>query len=261
MKKKEIEMLLVVLGILVLVLTWHFPYKDFKAETEEVEAENAELQETVDRLMILEARKPEYLESIDLMKAADDEVISRFDSGVLREDEIMYLYNMELVRSNEVSLPNISMSAAQSVPYEGALITEEGYELVDDGIGMYRLDSTINLKTTYNGLKNVINYIYGMDSRKSVSAVSLTAGRDGYLSGNIQMSFYYLSGTGVPYTEPDIRGVPIGTENFFGVLNGGQYGDNGFGSAAEGEEASEDDEGSPEDEDSTENDADAEENE
>lgn len=260
MKKREMEMLLIVFGILALVLTWQFPYKNFKAETEEVEAENAKLQETVDRLMILEAKKPEYLESIDLMKEADDEVISRFDSGVLREDEIMYLYNMELVRSNEVALPNISMSAAQSVPYEGALTTEDGYELVDDGIGMYRLDSTVNLKTTYNGLKNVLNYIYGLDSRKSVSAVNLTAGRDGYLSGNIQMSFYYLTGTGMPYAESDIPGVRIGTGNFFGVLNGGQYGDNGFGNAAEGEEASEDESG-PEDEDSAENEADAEENE
>lgn len=246
MKKKEIELLLAVLGILMVVLSWQFLYKNFTAETEVIEAENAELQETVDRLEILEAKKPDYLASIELMNRLDNEVINSFASGIEREDQIMYLYNMELVDANEVRVPSVNMSAAQVVPYSGTLTTSEGYELVDDGIGMYRLDSTVNITTTNNGLKNLIDYVYGMDSRKSITTVSLMTGTDGYLTGNLNMSFYYLTGTDIPYIEPNIQGVPTGTSNFFGVLNGGEYRGNRPEAETgdeEGDESSEDEEG------------------
>lgn len=236
MKKKEIGLLIVVLGLLAAFASYWFAFRNFEAKADEINTKNEELQATVDKLEILEARRPEYLESMEMMQAADTVVINSFAPGVLREDQIMYLYNMELVAANEVRVPSVSMTVDQPVPYTGSTTTEDGYELVDDGISMYRLDSTVNLTTTNNGLKNVLNYIYGMDSRKSVANVSLVAGTDGYLSGNIQMSFYYLSGTDIPYVETNVLGVPLGTDNFFGVLNGGEYGDNGLGEDAEGSE-------------------------
>lgn len=245
MKKNEIQLLLIVLGILAAVASWQLAYKNFTEQTAQIEAENEELQATVDRLEILEAKKPDYLASIEMMQSADMEVILSFASGIQREDQIMYLYNMELVDSNEVRVPSVNMQAAQIVPYGGSLTTSDGYELVDDGIGMYRLDTTASIKTTNNGLKNVIDYIYKLDSRKSVNTVSMVVGNDGYLTGNIQMNFYYLTGTEIPYKEPDILGVPIGTDNFFGVLNGGEYRGDGL---AEGEEASEDEGDSEENE-------------
>lgn len=226
MKKKEVGLLIVVLGLLLAFASYWFAFRSFEAKADEINAENVDLQATVDKLEILEARKPEYLESMELMKAADDAVINSFAAGVLREDQIMYLYNMEFVTANEVRVPSVSMTPDQLVPYSGSTTTEDGYELVDDGIAMYRLDSTVNLTTTNNGLKNVLNYIYDMDSRKSISTVNVTVSPEGYLTGNMQLSFYYLTGTDKPYVEPKIQGVPTGTTNFFGVLNGGQYDDN-----------------------------------
>lgn len=244
MKKKELGMLLVVLGLLLAFASYWFAFRTFKARAEEIKTENVDLQATVDKLEILEARRPEYMESMELMKAADDIIINSFAAGILREDQIMYLYNMELVDANEVKVPAVNMTVAQAVPYTGSTTTEDGYELVDEGIAMYRLDSTVNITTTNNGLKNILNYIYDLDSRKSISTVNLTVSNDGYLTGAIQLSFYYLTGTEKPYVEPNIQGVPTGTSNFFGVLNGGEYSDNGMGAGTENSE----DEGSPEDE-------------
>lgn len=226
MKKKEIGLLIVVLGLLLAFASYWFAFRNFEAKADEINTKNEELQATVDKLEILEARRPEYLESMEMMKAVDDVIINSFASGVLREDQIMYLYNMELVGANEVRVPSVSMSADQQIAYTGSTTTEDGYELVDDGINMYRLDSTVNLTTTNSGLKNVLKYIYDMDSRKSISTVNLTVSNDGYLTGTMQLSFYYLTGTERTYAEPSIQGVPTGTTNFFGVLNGGQFGDN-----------------------------------
>ncbi len=219
MKKNEVQLLLVVLGILMLVVSWQLIYKNNMTKAEEINVQNEELQKSVDRLEILNAKKPDYIADIERMSEGDA-VIDSFASGVRVEDQVMYLYNMELVDANDVRVPNVSMQPAQIVPYEGILTTEEGYELVDDGIGMFKLETTVGMTTTNNGLKNVLNYIYGMDSRKSVSGVSLTTGEDGYLSGNMQLEFFYLTGTEAPYAEPNISGVTTGTGNIFGVRNG-----------------------------------------
>lgn len=221
MKKNEIQLLLVVLGILMAVCSWQFLYKKNQAKAAEINTRNEELQRTVDRLEGLDAQKDQYIAGMELMKAGSDMIINSFASGVRTEDQIMYLYNMELVDANEVRVPSVSMAAAQAVPYGGITTTEEGYELQDDGIGMYRLESTVTLTTTNNGLKNILNYIYGMDSRKSISTVSLVTSDNGYLDGNIQLNFYYLTGTEVPYVEENISGVPTGTSNIFGALNSG----------------------------------------
>ena len=251
MKKKEVGLLVVVLGLLLAFASYWFAFRNFEAKADEINTKNVELQATVDKLEILEARRPEYLESMEMMQAADTVVINSFAPGILREDQIMYLYNMELVAANEVRVPAVSMTADQLVPYTGSTTTEDGYELVDDGISLYRLDSTVNLTTTNNGLKNVLNYVYDLDSRKSISTVNLTVSNEGYLTGTMQLSFYYLTGTDRPYVEPKIQGVPIGTTNFFGALNGGQYGDNRPEADAENTE----NEGGSEDEgDSEEND-------
>lgn len=220
MKKSELQLLLIVFGVLILLASWQFVYKSNQAKTQELNTQNAELQTTVDRLEILNAKMPEYVAGIEQMRAGGDLIIDSFASGVRIEDQVMYLYNMELVDSNDVRVPSVNLQPAQVVPYAGALTTDEGYELQDDGIGMYKLETTVGVTTTNNGLKNVLNYIYGMDSRKSVSSVTLTTDPDGYLSGNMNMDFFYLTGTDDPYVEQNISGVSTGTTNIFGVLNG-----------------------------------------
>lgn len=220
MKKSELQLLLIVFGVLILLASWQFVYKSNQAKTQELNTQNAELQTTVDRLEILNAKMPEYVAGIEQMRTGGDLIIDSFASGVRIEDQVMYLYNMELVDSNDVRVPSVNLQPAQVVSYAGALTTDEGYELQDDGIGMYKLETTVGVTTTNNGLKNVLNYIYGMDSRKSVSSVTLTTDPDGYLSGNMNLDFFYLTGTDDPYVEQNISGVSTGTTNIFGVLNG-----------------------------------------
>lgn len=220
MKKNEVQLLLIVLGILALVVSWQLIYRNNQMKTEEVNAQNEELQKTVDRLEILNGKKPEYIAETERMKTEGDAVIDSFSSGVQVEDQVMYLYNMELVKANDVRVPNVSLQPAQIVPYAGTLTTEEGYELQDDGMGLFRLETTVGMTTTNNGLKNVLNYIYGMDSKKSVSGVTLTTTEKGYLTGSMKLDFFYLTGTDEPYVGPNISGVTTGTTNIFGVLNG-----------------------------------------
>lgn len=221
MKKENVFQLLAVLGFLVGFLTWQFVYKDYQEKTQVVEDENTELAKTVDRLEILDARKDEYIESTEFMRQDGETIVQNFPAGVRIEDMIMYLNNMELVDVNDAVVSAITMGNEVDVVYPGST-TIDGYELEDDGIGMITRQSTVTFTTTNNGLKNVLNYIYGISTRKSVSSVNVTVTDDGYLQGTMLLDFYYLWGVEKPYVETQILGVPTGTENFFGARTGSQ---------------------------------------
>lgn len=219
MKKNEVQLLLIVIGILFAILSWQLVYNNYEEKTQQVEAENVTIKERLDQLEILNAKQADYIADTEKMRAESDALIATFPPGFRNEDIIMYLYNMELIDANEVAVASIDMEEESEIPYTG-ILNVSGYDLVDDGIKMFKNQNTVTVTTTYNGLKNVLNYIYGIDTRKAVSTVNVTATEEGYLSGTIDLNFFCLTGAGFPYVETNIFGVPTGTENFFGVRNG-----------------------------------------
>lgn len=238
MSKKDLQLLLIVFGILIAFSSWQFVFKANQEKTDKLKAENSNLKVTVSELEVLDAKKEEFLSETDRMKTECVAITNNFASGILSEDEIMYLYNMELVDANEVKVPSVSMSDAVLVPYSGAAVTTDQtaaaadannttttsgiFQPVDEGIAMYDAAATLSFTTTYNGLKNIVRYIYEIPARKAISSVSLTTSENGYLSGSMNLDFYYLTGTEVPYSSISIPGVPTGTENIFGIRNGAQ---------------------------------------
>ena len=245
MKKNEVQLLLIVIGIVSAILSWQLVYKSYVEKTQIVEEENVPIKERLDKLEILNAKQGEYIAETERMKEESTAIINTFPPGFRNEDIIMYLYNMELIDDNEVAISTISMAEGETIPYTG-ILNVDTYTLEDEGIRMFTNKNTMTFSTTYNGLKNILNYVYGISTRKSVSAVNVSATEDGYLAGTMDINFYCLLGTEFPYVETNILGVPTGTSNFFGVRNGtladivteGEEGEN-----AEGGEGTENAEG------------------
>lgn len=239
MKKSEIQLVLVVVGVLVGFLSWQFVYKNYDEKTKNLAAENETLQARVDQLEILNERKSQYIQDTEEMKTESDAIIHRFPAGVRAEDVIMYLNNMEFVDVNQVAVNSASIGSSAEIPYEG--VTEmDGYTVQDEGIQMYQRQNSAAFMTTYNGLKSLLNYIYGIETRKSVTSVNVSVTDDGYLQGTLLIDFYYLTGTDYSYTETNIMGVPLGNDNFFGARTGGGIWTAGDADSEEGaEEAAE----------------------
>ena len=243
MSKKDIHLLLIVFGILIGFASWQFVYKPNQEKTETIKTENTTLQTEVAELEVLEAKREEYLAEIERMKEECTKITNNFASGLLTEDQIMYLYNMELVDANDVKVPSVTVNDATEIVYTSATTaavtadttttdTADGtateaaavevFQPVDEGIRLFDSKSTVSFTTTNNGFKNVIQYVYDIPIRKAISSVSMTTSNEGYLTGTMELDFYYMTGTDVPYSRISIPGVSTGTDNVFGVRDGAQ---------------------------------------
>ena len=218
MKKSDVQLLLMVFGILVAFASWYFIYNANLTKIDEVHAESDALQVEINKLEALDAQKEQFLADTETMKQECDVITSYFPAGLLQEDEIMYMNNMERATMNQIVVPGISLGLPVEVPYAGNTSVDE-YTLTDEGIQMYTSQTNISFTTTYTGFKNTLGYIYQMPGRKSVSAINLSASADGYLTGSMNVDFYYLTGTPLLYTPADIPAVPLGKDNIFGVLD------------------------------------------
>lgn len=218
MKKKELYVLFIALGVLMFVCAWQFGYNPLQEKTEVISAENDTLSSEISRLEELDKNKEQYIANTETMKVECTEIYSRFPAGLLPEDDIMYTNGMELVETNEIAVPSMSLGMPSIVTYQGNL-SIDGYELQDDTVQMLRAEDNFSFVTTYQGLKNTMDYIYNIPGRKSVSSISLSSSADGYLNGTMSLNMYYLVGTDNQYTPTDIPFVTLGKENIFGVID------------------------------------------
>ncbi len=217
MNRKDVQLLILVLGILVAVLSWQFVYNPNQEKAEAINAENDTLRNTIAELEALDARKEQFIADTASMQQECAEIAEHFPAGFLLEDAVMYLYNMENVTQNQVVIPSIGFGQVTEVPYSGNTAVGE-YVLVDEGIKLYTAQDNVSFTTTYTGLKNMVHYIYDMPGRKSLSSVNLSASSDGYLTGSMSVDFYCMTGTEKLYVPVDIPGVVLGKSNIFGVL-------------------------------------------
>ncbi len=216
MKKREIQLLLIVLGILFVVVSRFYIYTPNIEKAEVIEEENRSLQIIVSELEQLESQRAVYVEETEKMKEEAMAIIDCFPADFQAEDKLMYFYNMEGVNQNQIAIHNVGFGAQNEIPYDGSLTVGE-YTLEDDGIRLITAQDNISFTTTYTGLKNVIRHIYQVPGRKSITSVSLSAGSDGYLTGNMSVDFYALFGTEKLYVPLDIKSS-LGKSNIFGAF-------------------------------------------
>lgn len=220
LKKRDVYLLMILAGLLIALAAYQFVFVNYQDKSDALEAQNTSLQATVTELEGLEARRPEFEKSTEEMRAECDSIVQLFNSDTLMEDEIIYTYNMEQVAANDVAVSTMTLATPLEIPYEGNLTVGE-YQLTDEGIRMYDSSMNFGFTTSYNGLKNIVRYLYSIPGRKALSMFSAAPDENGYLACSATVDFYHLGGTEIPYAQPDIPAVVVGTGNIFGILNNG----------------------------------------
>lgn len=213
--KKELYLLLALLGIGIAVCAWQFGFKKINEKVDTLRAETEVLQLEIDKYTAVKDNIALYTTGIETATNDIATVLHKFPVTVMEEDMIM------LGRSLEKSTDDTFVS---SITFGGAsnvyIATSKPVEAttVPISYSLYNNSVLVSFQTSYEGMKEIMDYINENKDRMSVS--SFTAAYDsntGLVSGTTSVNMYSVVGTDKEYVQQNLSGVGLGTNNIFGT--------------------------------------------
>lgn len=235
-KDSQIPVLFGFLGVLLAVLVFFTVYRPYNEKTVTLEAENANLIASLNRYEEIAENEVFYREAIDTYIEETRAIISEYAYGLIREDQIMYIANLENRFIREIQVNYFNMGSDMEIPYgtvvdssqtvttpTDANVVPNSFQEpvpVDNGIRMYENTIESGYEVSYEGIKDILEYISEAGTKKNITTVSLTFdSTSGMLTGSMNMSQYYLTGTDGTYSPTMIPVVQTGVENIFGTID------------------------------------------
>lgn len=241
LKKSDVNILLIVLGIGAALLAYFLVFTNLNDKTDALKAQNASLQQEVNRLQDLANNKQKYLDDTATMQDEIEGIKGQFAAAYKPEDEVLYVRNLESnfdADAKAVNMPGTSpMEVVQSADAQAAPAADAATDGTEDAaadgtaeaapvdatvqtaapeILLYQTPVTINFVSSYNSVKEIIKRLNTDEMRKSVETLSLAFDSEtGDLTGTLLFNMYSLTGTDAVYATPEIPGVVFGTNNIF----------------------------------------------
>ncbi len=177
-KKSEVNILIMLIGILLAVLAYFVVYSSFTEKKDILAAENATLQSEVEELQKLADNKQFYIDETNRMDNEIQDILSGFPGEIRQEDQVMYAAGFESMYSNTIWVNGLSIDDTQLVqvaaPEAAAPANDEVVEDTGDGaandavvatgglkdtVFLYSSPFTLDYKITYRSFKDVVRLI------------------------------------------------------------------------------------------------------
>ena len=172
-----------------------------KAEVDKLEANNQMLQNKVDANKEYEGVQDQLEEASAQLMASRLELYQKFPVEMKEEDQIMYVLYLEKIFGTE-----IFFSFGQSQPVMA----------LKDGSKVMGLTLTVNYQTTYNGFKDMIDYL-ATDSRVTsiqFAQIQYDATTDTAV-GSVTLLLYLIDSDLLEYVSPEVNEPDTGKDNIF----------------------------------------------
>lgn len=238
-RENQIPVLLGFLGILAAIVVFFFVYRPYVEKTQALESQNIELLGALSKYQEIAENEEYYRETIGSYQEDTRTVISEYAYGLIREDQIMYIANLENRFGRDIQVNYFNMGDDMEIPYgaegtaeavdaaaaDAANVTQTSNSFqepvpVDNGIRMFENPIEFGYEASYEGIKDILDYISGVGTKKNITSVNLTFNStNGMLNGSIHMNQYYLTGTDGAYATTTIPSMQIGVENIFGTID------------------------------------------
>ncbi|MBU5430207.1 hypothetical protein KQI22_09060 [Kineothrix sp. MSJ-39] len=231
LKKSDINILLIALGIAIAAISYFFVFTKLNEKTDAMKANNASLQQEVDRLQELANNKQQYLDDTATMQEEIENIKAQFAAAYKPEDEVLYVRDLEKnfdASAKTINMPGTTPMEVAQATVEEQPATDENGEPIEaatataDTTGaapeilLYQTPVTVNFVASYNSIKEIVKRLNEDEMRKSVQSVSLAFDSEtGDLTGTLIFNMYSLTGTDAVYTTPEIPGVVLGSGNIF----------------------------------------------
>lgn len=212
MSSRDKKLLIILAGVILLVVSYYFVYRNLEAEKAVIEAENDTISAHITQMEALKERVPEFESETDRMNKEVNLIVNKFPSYLQIENSIMDVVNLEENTGAYVS----SMTVNPSVVIDTGYVADNGSSV---SYQLYDVSSSINFDVDYLGMKKMISLIAESSNPMSVGNVTLTFdSTTGLLNGNMEFDTYFLYGQEKPYKEADIPTLEHGTDNIFGTI-------------------------------------------
>ena len=209
LKPKDIQMLLIIVGLLAVFLSYKFVFTSLNEKTTKVEKENETLQKKVDDLRDKKENQLMYSSKMTEDEKEAEEVLSKIPQGFQVESNIEYL--TKLIKKTDVTISSVSYEPVGAYYNFVAADkkTTEGQPIVS------ATKVTCAFKSSYKSLKRMVEVINEEYNRTRIEDISCNASPDsGGLSGTVVFTAYSSDSSeiGREYKKPKFK-VKTGKSN------------------------------------------------
>ena len=185
-----------------LVLSNYFSERQaHQAEVDKLQSNNQMLQNKVDANKEYEDVQDELEDASAQLMASRLELYQKFPVEMKEEDQIMYVLYLEKIFGTE-----IFFSFGQAQPMT----------VLKDGAKVMGLTLTVNYQTSYDGFKDMIDYL-ATDSRVTsvqFAQIQYDAASDTAV-GTVTLLLYLIDSELLDYVSPDVNEPDTGKDNIF----------------------------------------------
>ena len=214
--KKEIYLLLALVGIGIAVCAWQFGFKKINEKTEVLEAETEVLRAEIIKYTAVKDNIDIYNTNIETATNNIADVLYDFPTMIMEEDMIMFGRNLEK-DIDDTYVSTVSFGSPSNV----YVVTSNPVEAttVPISYSLYNNAITVAYETSYEGFKEIVDYVRSNKNRMTMEDFSLAYDAStGMLTASTSINMYSVTGTDKEYTQQNLSGVSIGTDNLFGTL-------------------------------------------
>ena len=222
MKKSDVQILLVILGIAILVLGYLFGFKKEKEKLESAEDTNTTLRAQLAELQEKAKMKDQLLAETDEYNKMFDQELTKYPADLNQETAVAFLKGVEEQMEFEHTSVAFQQPAEFYILGQGASTgTVVAAESVDTN-GSYVCSNTtygIAYEGSYEGLKQYLDYIANYKYFMNISSLNIARNYDEVTkkevyAGSVMLNGYSVSGPDRNPEQPNVD-VPNGVGNIF----------------------------------------------
>lgn len=211
MDAKQSRIVIMILVVVVILVAFKFGYTPISEKTNEVIAENEELEAKLSELEYVRDNAEQFRAELNAALAGIDGIKQSFAADITSQKSIMMAKELETVA--EMDIEGISFNETENI-FTASFPNEAGEPITANKSIM-----AINYKTSYEGFKKCMDFINSYSDYMNVDSFTCAYNQEtGMLMGSISINRYSMSGLGKVYEDPAVDGIGLSKDNIFGSM-------------------------------------------